>query len=63
MAALGAYKVHSETVVALCQRKSGASIPDIIKRLGVSKIAAASLIGDARRKGVKVKYKNGCYYA
>jgi hypothetical protein len=52
-----------ESVIALCSRKAGTTIPDIAKKLSVSKVAAASLIGDARRKGVKVKHEAGRYYA
>jgi hypothetical protein len=46
-----------DSVIALCKRKAGTTIPDIAKKLSVSKIAAASLIGDARRKGERVKCK------
>jgi hypothetical protein len=52
-----------DAVTALCKRKAGTTIPEIAKRLGVSTVAAASLIGDSRRKGAKVKYDNGRYYA
>lgn len=51
------------TVIALAQRKSGTTVSEITKRLGVSAVAAASLLADARRKGVKVKHEAGRYYA
>jgi hypothetical protein len=47
------------TVIALAQRKSGTTLADISKKLRVSKVAAASLIGDARRKGERLKCKIG----
>jgi hypothetical protein len=43
-------------VIALCERKSGCTIDDIVKELSVSKQAARSLIGDARRKGLNIKF-------
>jgi predicted transcriptional regulator len=52
-----------DTVSALCGRKTGTTISEIVKRLNVSAVAASSLIGDARRKGVKVKHEDGRYYA
>jgi RIO-like serine/threonine protein kinase len=41
-----------------------ASLKDITDKLGVGKVAAASLIADARTKGVKVKFdvEGGRYY-
>ena len=52
-----------DTVIALCERKGGCTLADIIK-LGVSKTVAGSLIADARAKGVKVKFddEGGRYY-
>jgi hypothetical protein len=50
-------KSKVDTVIALCKRKSGTTLPDIAKKLRVSKVAAASLIGDARRKGARLKCK------
>lgn len=47
-------KTKVDSVIALC--KTGTTLADISKKLRVSKVAAASLIGDARRKGVKVKF-------
>lgn len=51
------------TVIRLAQRKAGTTIADIVEKLGISKVAAASLVGDARRKGVKLKNKDRRYYA
>jgi hypothetical protein len=48
------------TTIALCQRKSGVTLEQIAK-LKISKVAGASLIGDARRKGVKVRFSEGRY--
>jgi hypothetical protein len=59
-------KTKVDTVIALCERKGGCSLKDIMDKLGVSKVAAGSLIADARRaKGIKVKYdvESGRYYA
>jgi biotin operon repressor len=56
-------KTKVSTVIQLCKRKSGTTLESIAKSLGVSKVAASSLIGDARRKGVKVKHEDGRYYA
>ena len=52
-----------DSVLALCKR--GTTLEAISKKLGVGKVAAASLIADARRKGVKVKFdvESGRYYA
>jgi hypothetical protein len=44
-------------VIQLCRRKAGVSITDISKKLGVTKVAAGSLISDARRKGKRVRRK------
>jgi hypothetical protein len=51
-------------VIALAQRKSGTTIADVTKQLRISPTAAASLIADARAKGVKVKFdvEDGRYY-
>jgi DNA-binding transcriptional regulator LsrR (DeoR family) len=46
-----------ETVIALASRKSGVTLDEIAERLNVSRVAAASLIADARRKGVKVRFE------
>jgi hypothetical protein len=46
-----ATKSKVESVIALCARKSGCTLADITSKLRISKVAAASLIGDARRKG------------
>jgi hypothetical protein len=55
-----AAKSKVATVIALCERKSGCTLADITSKLGVSKVAAASLIGDARRrKGQRVKCEKG----
>jgi superfamily II DNA helicase RecQ len=39
-----------DQVKALCERSQGCRRDDIISALGVTKVAAASLIGDLRRK-------------
>jgi hypothetical protein len=52
-----------DTVIALCKRKTGVSIFEITRRLSVSTVAASSLIADARRKGARLKNKDGRYYA
>ena len=44
-----------EQVIALCSRKSGTTLADIMDKLSVTQVAASSLIGDARRKGVNIK--------
>jgi len=49
-------KTKVDTVIALCKRKSGTTIVEIAKQLKVSKVAAASLLGDARRKGARVQF-------
>jgi DNA-binding transcriptional regulator LsrR (DeoR family) len=49
--------------IALCQRKSGVTLEQISKQLKISSVAAASLIGDARRKGVKIRFADGVYRA
>jgi predicted ArsR family transcriptional regulator len=53
-----------ESVIALCERKGGCTLADISTKLGVSKVAAASLIAVARAKGTKVKFdvEGGRYY-
>ena len=53
-----------ESVIALCERKGGCTLADISTKLGVNKVASASLIADARAKGVKVKFdvEGGRYY-
>jgi hypothetical protein len=51
------------TVIALAQRKSGVTLEQIVKQLKVGKIAAQSLLADARRKGVKIKFAEGVYRA
>ena len=45
-----------ETVIALCERKSGVTLAEIATKLRVSRVAASSLIADARRQGVKVRF-------
>jgi hypothetical protein len=50
-----------EQVIALCERKNGCTINDIVTELGVSRPAASSLIGDAKRKGRPVKVDAGVY--
>jgi hypothetical protein len=52
-------KSKVDSVIALCARKSGCTLADITSKLRISKIAAASLIGDARRKGQRVKCESG----
>ncbi len=44
-----------DTVIALVQRKSGCTVEAIMSKLEVGRVAALSLLGDARRKGVKLK--------
>ena len=44
-----------QSAINLCKKKSGATLPSIAKSLGVSTVAAASLLADARRKGERVK--------
>jgi hypothetical protein len=44
-----------ERVRALCERECGVMLLDIVRELHVSKPAATSLIGDLRRKGIKVQ--------
>jgi DNA-binding transcriptional regulator LsrR (DeoR family) len=51
------------TVIALAQRKGGTTIEEISKKLKISSVAGSSLIADARRKGVKVRFKDGVYRA
>jgi DNA-binding transcriptional regulator LsrR (DeoR family) len=53
-----------DSVIALCEREGGCTLKDITERLGVSKVVAASLIADARAKGIKVKFdvEGGRYY-
>jgi DNA-binding transcriptional regulator LsrR (DeoR family) len=51
------------TVITLAQRKSGVTLDQIAKQLKISSVAASSLIGDARRKGVKVGFSDGVYRA
>jgi DNA-binding transcriptional regulator LsrR (DeoR family) len=51
------------TVIALAQRKSGVTLEEISKKLKITKVAASSLIGDARRKGVRIKFAEGVYRA
>jgi hypothetical protein len=50
-----------ERVIALASRKSGVTLEQIAKHLKVSGVAAGSLICDARRKGVKIKFAVGMY--
>jgi biotin operon repressor len=54
-----------DTVIALVSAKAGTTIDAISKKLSVSRTASASLIADARAKGVKIKYdvESGRYYA
>jgi len=52
-----------ETVISLAQRKRGCTLADIEKKLKVSSMAASSLIGDARRRGTKVRFAEGVYRA
>ena len=52
-------KTKVGTVIALCERKSGCTLADITTKLRVSEVAAASLIGDARRNGQRVKCESG----
>jgi hypothetical protein len=47
------------TVISLCERRVGCTLEQISKTLRVSKVASSSLIGDARRKGAKIKCKQG----
>jgi hypothetical protein len=47
-----------DQVRALCERSEGCRLDDIISALGVSKMAASSLVGDLRRKGVDVQRKD-----
>jgi DNA-binding transcriptional regulator LsrR (DeoR family) len=51
------------TVIALAQRKNGTTIDEISKKLKISRVAAGSLIADARGKGVKIKFAEGVYHA
>jgi len=50
------------SVLVLCRKKSGTTLDAISKSLSVSRVAAASLIADAR-KNAKVRYEEGRYYA
>ena len=52
-------KSKVDTVIALAKRKSGTTLDAIASKLRVSKVAAGSLIADARRKGKRVKCKMG----
>jgi len=52
-----------ETVIDLASRKAGVTLEQIAKQLKISNVAASSLISDARRKGVKVKFGDGVYRA
>ena len=54
-----------QTVIDMCSRKSGATLDAVSKKLHINKSAASSLVADARRKGVKVKFdvEDGRYYA
>ena len=49
------------TVIALAQRKSGVTLEQIARQLKTT--SPASLIGDARRQGVKVRFSDGVYRA
>ena len=53
-----------DTVIVLASRKSGVTLTEISNKLHVSTAAAASLIADARRKDVKIKYdvESGRYH-
>jgi hypothetical protein len=53
-----------DTVIALASRKAGVTLAEISTKLYVNNVAAASLIADARRKGVKIKYdvESGRYH-
>jgi hypothetical protein len=50
------------SVVVFAQRKDGVTLEQIVEQLQNSKSAASSLIGDARRKGIKIKFENGAYH-
>jgi DNA-binding transcriptional regulator LsrR (DeoR family) len=56
-------KTKVATVQSLAARKRGVTIAEIAKTLRVSRVAASSLIADARAKGVKVRFKDGVYRA
>ena len=51
-----------ETVIKLAQRKSGCTVEAIMSKLDISKVAAQSLLGDARRKGVQLKRDDNGHY-
>ena len=53
-----------DAVIALASRKTGCTLAEISNKLHVSTTAASSLIADARRKGVKIKYdvESGRYH-
>lgn len=57
-------KSKVDSVIALARRKSGTTLAEIAQKLTVGKTAASSLIADARRKGVKIKFdvESGRYY-
>ena len=57
MAKKSTSKSKVDTVIALAQRKSGCTLAQIVSKLNVSATAASSLIGDARRKGTRLKCK------
>jgi hypothetical protein len=50
-------------VISLARRKSGVTLEMIERQLKIGKVAAQSLIADARRKGVKVAFSEGVYRA
>jgi hypothetical protein len=51
----GAGPTKVSQVIALCERKSGCTLADIVERLKVSNHAAASLIADVRRQKKSLK--------
>jgi hypothetical protein len=48
-----------QRVIEMCSRKDGATLDHISSALSISKAAASSLIGDARRAGKNIKREVG----
>ena len=55
IAAVSKTKAQSKVATVTEMVSKGCTLQEIIDRLGVSKVAAQSLINDARRKGVEIK--------
>jgi biotin operon repressor len=56
-------KTKAQAVLSFCQKKSGTTLDAVVTELGITRVAAASLVNDLRRMGQKIKYDSGRYYA